>query len=105
MSVTKSTIDDRRLRVLVAICSYGEKNLQFLKQIIQTYQRMPMAVDIVVLSEAPKDLGLNVKVVVGLPSKDPWSLPFGHKGIFAENVERYDLFIYSEDDIQISERM
>ena len=41
---------------------------------------------------------------MGLPSKDPWSLPFGHKKVFAERLERYDLFVYSEDDILITER-
>jgi SAM-dependent methyltransferase len=100
---TFEATDHQKLRVLVAICSYGERNLQFLKQIIQRYRSMPMHIDVVVLSESPKDLGSSVKVVVGLPSKDPWSLPFAHKRIFAEKMERYDLFIYSEDDIQISE--
>ena len=41
---------------------------------------------------------------VGLPAKDPWSLPFGHKQLFAERVDDYDLFIYSEDDILITQR-
>ena len=89
----------RNLRLLVTLVSYGTGHLQYLKQIIETYKRMPLDVHVVVLSEAPKDLGPGVEVVVGLPSQDPWSLPFGHKRIFAENVERYDLFIYSEDDV------
>lgn len=65
---------------------------------------MAMEVEIVVLSEAPKDLDAGVKVMVGLPTKNPWSLPFAHKKFFAENVEQYDLFIYSEDDIGITEQ-
>ena len=93
----------RQLRLLVAIASYGEKNVTFLNQIIARYQRMAMKVDVVVLSEAPKDLGPAVKVLVGLPSKNPWSLPFAHKKIFAQNVDKYDLFAYSEDDIEITE--
>jgi 2-polyprenyl-3-methyl-5-hydroxy-6-metoxy-1,4-benzoquinol methylase len=92
-----------QVRLLVAIASYGDKNVVFLKEIIQRYQRMPMSVDVVVFSNAPKDLGNTVEVVVGLPSKDPWSLPFAHKASFARNVERYDLFIYSEDDIAVTE--
>ena len=91
------------LRVLVAIASYGEKNLTFLRQIIRNYQSMPFQVDLVVLSEAPKDLGAGVEVIVGLPSKNPWTLPFAHKAVFAERLERYDLFVYSEDDIHVSE--
>jgi 2-polyprenyl-3-methyl-5-hydroxy-6-metoxy-1,4-benzoquinol methylase len=62
-----------------------------------------MEVHVTVLSEAPKDPGPGVEVVVGLPSKDPWSLPFAHKKIFTENVDRYDLFVYSEDDIEATE--
>jgi len=94
---------DRKLRLLVAIASFGEKNIQYLKEVISTYQGMEMDVDIVVLSEAPKSLVPGVKVMVGLPSKNPWSLPFGHQRLFAENADRYDLFIYSEDDVRITE--
>ena len=64
---------------------------------------MTMPVDVVVLSDAPKDLGSNVEVVVGLPDKDPWTLPFAHKAIFARRVDQYDLFIYTEDDIGVDE--
>ena len=64
---------------------------------------MTMEVDVIVVSEAPKDLGPEVKVIVGLPSPNPWSLPFAHKAVFAQNVDRYDLFIYSEDDMYVTE--
>jgi len=64
---------------------------------------MPFDVDIVILSEAPKDFGEEVELLVGLPSEDPWSLPFGHKKLFSENVDKYDLFIYTEDDTLIRE--
>jgi 2-polyprenyl-3-methyl-5-hydroxy-6-metoxy-1,4-benzoquinol methylase len=103
MNKTHFEQNPRKLRVLVAIASYGEKNLEFLKQIIQTYRGMAMEVEVVVPSEAPKDLGAEVNVVVGLPSKNPWSLPFAHKTIFAQNADKYDLFIYSEDDIGVTE--
>jgi SAM-dependent methyltransferase len=92
-----------QVRVLVVIASYGQKNLPFLQRIIQRYYSMAMEVDIVVCSERPKELGPEVRVVVGLPSRNPWSLPFAHKAIFAENVELYDLFVYSEDDIEVGE--
>lgn len=92
-----------QLRVLVVIASYGEKNLRFLKQIVSEYHKMSFDADIVVCSEAPKHLGEDVENVVGLPSKNPWTLPFAHKAIFAERADRYDLFIYSEDDILATE--
>jgi hypothetical protein len=96
--------DIRRQRLLVAIASYGVKNLELLRGIIQGYRKLSLDVDIVVLSEAPKDLGPGVEVVVGLPSRNPWSLPFAHKAIFAREIDNYDLFLYSEDDIQFTER-
>jgi 2-polyprenyl-3-methyl-5-hydroxy-6-metoxy-1,4-benzoquinol methylase len=97
-------IDGRRLRILLAIASHGEKNVGFLREIIKTYQSLPAEVDIVVVSNIPKDLGAGVRVVVGLPGKDPWTLPFAHKKVFAESVEKYDLFIFSEDDIGITSK-
>jgi len=89
------------MKIIVAIANYGMKNAEYAKQLIQEYRSMPFEVDIFVLSEAPKNYGKGVTVLVGLPSKDPWSLPFAHKRLFAENVDRYDLFIYTEDDMLI----
>ncbi len=103
MNVVAADFKSQTVRLLVAIASFGEKNVGFLKRIIRTYQAMPMAVDVVVFSDQTKDLGPDVKVVVGLPSKNPWSLPFAHKDYFARNIDRYDLFIYSEDDMEVTE--
>lgn len=89
------------MKILVAMANYGMKNVEYAKQLIQEYRSMPFDVDIVVLSEAPKDYGNDVKVLVGLPSKDPWSLPFSHRRLFAENINDYDIFIYTEDDTLI----
>jgi hypothetical protein len=92
------------LRLLVAIASFGDKNLAMLKTLIQSYRSMAMAVDVLVTSNAPKEqLGSDIEVVVGLPSENPWSLPFAHKRLFAERVDSYDLFIYSEDDMAVTE--
>ncbi|HTO02775.1 MAG TPA: hypothetical protein VL069_03690, partial [Opitutus sp.] len=97
------SVANRPPRVLVTIASYGLSHIQFLRQIIRTYQCLPMDVRIVVLSDAPKDLDPNVEVIVGLPSSNPWTLPFAHKAVFAERADLFDLFIYSEDDIGASE--
>jgi SAM-dependent methyltransferase len=59
---------------------------------------MPIDVSFVVLSNIPKDLGIDVEVRVGVPSKDPWSLPFAHRTLFRERIDDFDHFIYSEDD-------
>jgi 2-polyprenyl-3-methyl-5-hydroxy-6-metoxy-1,4-benzoquinol methylase len=90
------------MKILVAIANYGTKNMGFLSRVIREYQSMSEQVDIVVLSNIPKDLGPGIEVKVGLPAKNPWSLPFGHKQLFAERADEYDLFIYSEDDTLIT---
>src|SRR5208337_1353936 len=93
-----------RLRVLVAITSYGTKNDAYLLRILEEYRSMPYDVDVVVLSNTRKALGADVELVVGLPSPDPWSLPFAHKRIFADRLNDYDLFIHTEDDMLITQR-
>jgi SAM-dependent methyltransferase len=92
------------MKILVAIANYGTKNEAYLQQLLTEYRRMPFEVHIVVLSNIPKELGKDVEVKVGLPAKNPWSLPFGHKRLFADRVSKYDLFIYTEDDTLITER-
>ncbi len=92
----------RSFKVLVTI-AHGAKNLTFLTRVIETYRAMALETTIVVLSEAPKTLPAGVENVVGLPSRNPWTLPFAHKQIFAQKLEDYDLFVYSEDDIGVTE--
>lgn len=92
------------LRMLVAIACYGERNLPLLRRVIAGYRAMSLRVDVVVLSEAPKDLGPDVRVLVGLPSRNPWSLPFAHKRLFVDLADDYDLFAYSEDDMEVTQR-
>jgi SAM-dependent methyltransferase len=87
------------MKILVAIASYGTKNDEYLSRILDDYRRMPHEVHVVVTSNIAKNLGPGVEVVVGLPTKNPWSLGFAHKRIFAERLLDYDLFIYSEDDV------
>lgn len=91
--------DPRMMRVLVAIASYGHKNDPYLARVVEEYLDMDYRPRIVVFSNVARDLGPDVEVRVGLPDKDPWSLPFAHKRLFAQEAENYDLFVYSEDDI------
>ena len=97
-------VPDKSMRVLVAIASYGTRNDSYLRQLIAEYTCMPFQIDIVVVSNIQKDVPANVRLVVGLPRRNPWSLPFAHKQIFVESAERYDLFIYSEDDTLITKQ-
>lgn len=86
------------VRVLVAIANYGEGNRAHLQTVITSYLEMPVKVKIVVLSDRPKDLGKDIEVLVGLPSPNPWSLPFAHRMLFRKRLAEHDWFIYSEDD-------
>ncbi len=89
--------------ILVALASYGTTNDRYLERLIREYRSMPFDIDIVVLSNIDKS-ALGVECRVGFPNKNPWSLPFSHKRLFAERADKYDLFIYAEDDILITER-
>lgn len=91
------------ISVLVALASYGTSNDRYLKRLVHEYRSMPFDVDIVVVSNLDKS-ALGVECRVGIPNKNPWSLPFAHKKIFADRINEYDLFIYSEDDILITEQ-
>jgi hypothetical protein len=92
------------MKILVVIANHGTKNRHFAERLLAEYRSMSFHVDVVFLSDAPKDYGPGVEVRVGAPTSNPWSLPFAHKKIFAERIENYDLFIYSEDDTLIRER-
>lgn len=100
---TKANTESQRLRLLVAIASYGDKNFAMLQDQISTYRRMNFDLNIIVLSNAPKNLGPDIEVIIGLPTADTWSLPFAHKPILVEKAGLYDLFIYTEDDIGVTE--
>ena len=86
------------MRILVGIANYGTANQHFLQQLLHEYRSLAHDVHVVVFSNIPKELGADVEVVVGLPTSNPWSLPFGHRPLFAERLRDHDLFIYSEDD-------
>lgn len=91
------------MKILIAIASYGTNNDVYLARLLAEYRRLHHAVDVVVVSNIEKEVGASVEVVVGLPTSDPWSLPFAHKTIFAQRLEDYDLFIYSEDDTLVTQ--
>ena len=92
------------IRLLVAIASYGTAGDEYLARSIDLYQKLPFDVHITVVSNIEKRLPAGVELKVGLPTPDPWSLPFAHKRVLAEKVNEYDLFIYCEDDTPITRR-
>ena len=52
-------------------------------RLIEEYRSMSFKIDIVILSNIAKQFASDIEVIVGLPSRDPWSLPFCHKKLFA----------------------
>lgn len=88
-------------KVLVAIASHGNAQDHFLRQVVSEYLPLGERCRIVVLSNVAKRVA-GAEVRIGVPTADPYSLPFAHRAVFAENVEDFDLFIYSEDDTLIS---
>ena len=90
--------------ILVAIASYGQENDAHLQGVLAEFRSMRLRSDLHVLSNLPKDLGPGVTVHVGLPTSNPRSLPFAHRQLFAEHLDKADYFIYCEDDTLISER-
>ena len=91
------------MRVLVAIANYGPFRYGYLDKALAAYRRMSHDVDVVIHSDRPKRVPAGARLVVGLPTPDPCSLPFVHKELFREQRDRYDLFVFSEDDILIEE--
>jgi len=91
------------MKMLAAIANYGPFRFGCLDRMIESLQRMSFPVDIVIHSDRPKVVPDGVRLVVGLPTEDPCSLPFAHKQLFAERQDQYDLFLYSEDDHFITE--
>ena len=91
------------MKILVAIAYYGTANEAHVRRLIEEYRSMRFDVDVVVLTEAWKDLP-GVELRIGLPTPNPYSLPFAHKQLFVERVDDYDLFVYSEDDTLITEQ-
>lgn len=53
------------------------------------------------MTDAPKPVG-DAEVLIGLPSRNPYSLPFAHRKLFASRLQEHDLFVYSEDDTLIT---
>jgi 2-polyprenyl-3-methyl-5-hydroxy-6-metoxy-1,4-benzoquinol methylase len=92
------------MKILVMIVNWGTANDQYLARLIQEYQSMSFDVHVVVMSNVQKPVDPGTELfLIDLKGKDPRSMPFSHKRIFADRLNEYDLFIYSEDDTLINE--
>ena len=93
----------RSIKILTIIANYGTKNDHYLRRLVKEYQSMAYNVHVVVFTNLVKKFSENVEVVVEAPKGDPWGFPFALRRIFAERLNDYDLFIYSEDDTLITQ--
>jgi SAM-dependent methyltransferase len=89
---------------MVVIANYGTTNDRYLHRLLKEYRSMPFRLDLHVLTNVSKTLGSDVQVHIGLPSRNPRSLPFAHRRLFAEHIGKADFFIYTEDDTLVTER-
>jgi len=93
------------LKILVAIVSYGDKNNTYLEQVLESYSCFPWQVDVIVFSNIEKDIGkLATLIIAQPPTEHPYSFPYVHRQLFKDQVNNYDLFIYSEDDMLITQK-
>src|SRR5579863_512939 len=118
------------MKVLAVIESYGTGNDPYLLRLVEEYRSMSFDVHIVVISNLSKCVADGVEVIAVPRRKNPWTwhgtfqgtrnllrlrqeyrdwvrhldLPFAHKQIFADRLNEYDLFLYSEDDTLVTER-
>src|SRR5687768_10664566 len=91
-----STLDRIEVRenpsVLVTIASYGTSQDGFLQKVISEYRRFRNPPRIVVLTNVNKRVE-HAEVIVGLPTRNPYSLPFAPRKIMASRASDHDLFI------------
>ena len=92
------------MKVLVFFANYGLKNMDFFREMLDEYTKMPCQLKIIAMSEQEKTFDHPVEVRLLNPGDNPRLLPFKHKEIFQEFQDDYDLFIYSEDDTFFSVR-
>jgi hypothetical protein len=94
---------DVRPSILVGIASHGTAQDHFLARVVSEYRKLEMPCRIVVLPNIDKHVE-GAEVLVGVPTRDPYSLPFAHRRLFADNLDQYDLFIYAEDETLLTQR-
>ena len=93
------------MKALAILASHGTKNDRHLRKLVLTYQSMTAySVDVIILVDIARPLPSGVRAVVGAPTRNPKTLPFRHLELFSKHQDDYDLFIYSEDDILVTER-
>ncbi len=97
------------MKVLVCISNFGNHQLKYLRKVVQEYDRMAsddFSIDIIIDTTAELEVSkvsgsLNISQRIHKPAVGK-ALAFAHRSHVIERSDRYDLFIYSENDILIS---
>ncbi len=99
------------MKIAVHITSFYGKNykkrINFLKKIIKNYKIINKKIDIFIhTNKASKRLkSKNVKFILhNLDNKNPFYLSWLSRPIMEKQKDKYDCFIYSEDDILFSKK-
>ncbi len=95
------------MKILVCISNYGDKNLNYLRSVLSEYYKMSYEIDIIIDSTIKFDISdftdkLNIKIILH-DELIKGRLVFEHRKTMIANLNKYDLFIYSENDILITE--
>ena len=97
------------MKILVCISNYGNHQLEYLREVIQEYNRMAsdgLSVDIIIDTTVPIDFGqVSNRLNIAQQMHDPTigkGLVFAHRPHVIERYDSYDLFIYTENDILIT---
>jgi hypothetical protein len=98
-------------KVLVCIANYENKQIHYLKSILEEYSKFNSNYDIsVVLFSTYKNENIisnysSLKIIEKIyDPKIGVNLPHEHKLYMSEQLNNYDLFIYTENDILITSR-
>jgi len=88
------------MKILISIATYGTKNHAYLKRVVESYNSFKEH-DITIHIHGNIDTKLpNSKFIEHI---NPPNTVYFHRNEFVDNLNNYDLFIFSEDDILINE--
>ena len=94
-------------KILINISNYGIQQIDFLQEVVANFQSWSIEKKIVI--DTSIDLSNHLKLAHNFLEQrifDPkigHKLPFSHRGLFANEQKNFDYFLYTENDLLISE--
>ena len=91
------------MKILVCIPNYENLQIKYLEQVIYEYSKFKYDVDVVLFNTiSTKHIFSNVNELIYSKSVGKY-LAAKHIGYFINNVNKYDYYIYSDDDVLITQ--